>query len=63
MLMLARLTRSRLILRLVLVASVGMIIVIQRQLGHSNVGTTSRYIDHLQPQQVIEAMQGREWSF
>ena len=36
--------------------------IIQRQLGHSNVGTTSRYIDHIRPQQVIEAMHTREWS-
>lgn len=36
--------------------------VISRQLGHSNVGTTSRYIDHIAPQQVIDAMRRREWS-
>ncbi len=35
--------------------------VIQRQLGHSNVATTSRYLDHIAPQQVIEAMRGRTW--
>ena len=35
--------------------------VIQKQLGHGNVATTSRYIDHIQPVQVIEAMQARDW--
>lgn len=32
---------------------------IQRQLGHSNVSITSRYIDHLSPQQVIDAIRSR----
>lgn len=36
--------------------------VISRQLGHSNVGTTSRYIDHISPMQVIEAMRSRQWT-
>jgi site-specific recombinase XerD len=36
--------------------------VISKQLGHSNVGTTSRYIDHIAPQQVIDTMRNREWS-
>ena len=27
--------------------------VIQKQLGHSNVATTSRYIDHVAPEDVI----------
>ncbi|MCH8823485.1 MAG: phage integrase family protein [Planctomycetes bacterium] len=36
--------------------------VISRQLGHTNVGTTSRYIDHIAPQQVIETMRMRQWS-
>lgn len=35
--------------------------VIRRQLGHSNLATTERYIDHLTPMDVIEAMQVREW--
>ena len=35
--------------------------VIQRQLGRSNAATTSRYLDHIAPQQVIETMRGREW--
>ena len=30
--------------------------VIQRQLGHANVATTSRYIDHVQPADVIAAV-------
>lgn len=33
--------------------------VIRRQLGHSNLATTERYIDHLTPQEVIQAMQNR----
>ncbi|MFG0314666.1 MAG: tyrosine-type recombinase/integrase, partial [Phycisphaerales bacterium] len=36
--------------------------VISRQLGHSNVGTTSRYIDHISPTQVIETMRARDWA-
>ncbi len=35
--------------------------VISRQLGHSSIATTARYLDHIQPQEVIEAMQRREW--
>ncbi len=31
------------------------------QLGHSNLGTTDRYIRHIAPQELIEAMQKREW--
>ena len=30
--------------------------VIQKQLGHSNVSTTSRYIDHVQPADVVAAV-------
>lgn len=30
--------------------------VIQKQLGHSNVSTTSRYIDHVQPADVVSAI-------
>jgi site-specific recombinase XerD len=36
--------------------------VIARQLGHRSVVTTSRYIDHIQPTQVIETMRQRNWS-
>jgi site-specific recombinase XerD len=35
--------------------------VIQAQLGHSNLGTTSRYLAHIAPAEVIRVMQGREW--
>ncbi len=35
--------------------------VIQRALGHSNAATTSRYLDHIAPQQVIDAMRARIW--
>jgi site-specific recombinase XerD len=34
---------------------------IQKQLGHSSLATTSRYLDHIAPAQLIEAMQSREW--
>ena len=34
---------------------------IQKQLGHSSVATTSQYLDHIAPQQVIEAMRSRQW--
>lgn len=36
--------------------------VISRQLGHANSGVTARYIDHLAPGQVIDAMQRRTWT-
>lgn len=35
--------------------------VISRQLGHSSIATTVRYLDHVAPQQVIDAMQSRAW--
>jgi integrase/recombinase XerD len=35
--------------------------VIQAQLGHSNVATTSRYLQHIAPQQVISIMRQRQW--
>lgn len=35
--------------------------IIRRQLGHSSLATTVRYIDHLTPMDVIAAMQEREW--
>ena len=34
---------------------------IQKQLGHASVATTSQYLDHIAPQQVIEAMRSRRW--
>lgn len=35
--------------------------VIQGQLGHTNAATTSRYLQHIAPQQLIETMQKRSW--
>lgn len=35
--------------------------IIQAQLGHSNAATTSRYLEHIAPTQVIEAMKKRRW--
>jgi integrase len=36
--------------------------VIQAQLGHSSLATTSRYLAHVAPQHVVAAIQAREWS-
>ena len=36
--------------------------VISKQLGHSSISTTSRYLDHVAPQAVIDAMQQRKWA-
>jgi len=35
--------------------------VIQKQLGHANLAITSRYLDHISPQAVIDAMKERRW--
>lgn len=35
--------------------------VIQAQLGHANAATTSRYLQHIAPKQVLETMQSRSW--
>jgi site-specific recombinase XerD len=35
--------------------------VIRRQLGHADLATTARYVDHLTPLEVVRAMQVREW--
>jgi len=35
--------------------------VIQAQLGHSNIATTSHYLQHVAPQQLIRVMKGRAW--
>jgi len=35
--------------------------VISKQLGHSSIATTARYLDHLSPQTVVEAVRAREW--
>jgi len=37
------------------------IAIISRQLGHASITTTARYLDHLAPMAVIEAMRGRSW--
>ncbi|HWY91087.1 MAG TPA: site-specific integrase [Solirubrobacteraceae bacterium] len=37
------------------------VLVISRQLGHSSLAVTQRYLDHLEPGEVIAAMQAREW--
>ena len=36
--------------------------IIQCQLGHSSVATTDRYIRHLNPSAVVEAMKSRVWT-
>ena len=36
--------------------------IIQRQLGHASLATTQRYLDHLAPKDLIEAMQRREFA-
>ncbi|MBC7834172.1 MAG: tyrosine-type recombinase/integrase [Phycisphaerales bacterium] len=35
--------------------------IISKQLGHQSITTTARYLDHIQPYAVIEAMRGRAW--
>ena len=35
--------------------------IIQRALGHSSLGTTARYVDHLNPRAVIDALKSRTW--
>jgi site-specific recombinase XerD len=35
--------------------------IISKQLGHVNIGTTVRYLDHINPTAVIEAIQRRAW--
>jgi len=36
--------------------------IISRQLGHSSIATTARYLDHLAPTAVIETMRSRSWA-
>ena len=36
--------------------------VIQQQLGHSNLATTSLYLDHIAPAERVARLRGREWS-
>ena len=35
--------------------------IIQRALGHSSLGTTARYVDHLNPRDIIDALRARTW--
>lgn len=35
--------------------------IISRQLGHTNITTTARYLDHIAPMAVIETMRNRNW--
>jgi integrase len=35
---------------------------IQAQLGHASLATTNRYLAHIAPVQLIEAMRARTWS-
>jgi integrase/recombinase XerD len=35
---------------------------IQAQLGHTNLATTSRYLAHIAPAELVEAIQTREWN-
>jgi len=35
--------------------------VISKQLGHSSIATTARYLDHISPATVVEAVRSREW--
>ena len=34
---------------------------IQQQLGHANLSVTSRYLDHITPQERVAALKAREW--
>jgi integrase/recombinase XerD len=34
---------------------------VQAQLGHSSLATTDRYLRHIAPAQLIEAMRARSW--
>lgn len=36
--------------------------IIQQQLGHASLATTDRYLRHIAPRDVVEAMQQREWA-
>ena len=35
--------------------------IISKQLGHRTIATTARYLDHIAPYAVIEALHGRTW--
>ncbi|MFN2472215.1 MAG: tyrosine-type recombinase/integrase [Gaiellaceae bacterium] len=34
---------------------------VQAQLGHSSLATTSRYLQHIAPTELVDAIQAREW--
>lgn len=34
---------------------------IRRQLGHANIAITARYVEHLNPHEVVDAIRGRPW--
>lgn len=34
---------------------------ISKQLGHSSIATTAKYLDHICPEQVLDVMRGRTW--
>lgn len=36
--------------------------VVQKQLGHASLAVTSRYLDHVAPQALIERLRQREWA-
>ena len=40
----------------------GAAAIISRQLGHTSITTTARYLDHIAPRAVIEAMRSRDWT-
>jgi site-specific recombinase XerD len=35
--------------------------IISKQLGHATIATTSRYLDHISPTAVVQAMRARKW--
>lgn len=35
--------------------------IISKQLGHTSIATTARYLDHVSPKQVMQTMQARKW--
>ena len=35
--------------------------IISKQVGHRSTATTARYLDHIAPWAVVEAIRGREW--
>ena len=35
--------------------------IISKQLGHLTIATTARYVDHIAPYAVIEALHSRRW--